>query len=396
MNLFGKKETVVEEEPNQEQISAAVDELTDKEQDAILREAFQKQKEGVPGDIIANQVPTVISKKLDSGEPAGEPPAGKPPAGKPPAGEPPAGKPPAGEPPAGEPPAGKPPAGEPPAGEPPAGEPPSDVIPNEQDDPAGYWKAIAERNDKRTKDAQVKISEQGTEIADLRGNTQAPQAGFPQQQQPGLTPQQLAVIAQTNPALAQVLAQNAGLIPPQPIQQEQEEEYDFTKPESVDKRATKAAAKALNDMVQQGIQKSRANRINTIQSNFNAASVTGRNKLINDGVPTDMIDKSIADFQKQFSINPVGTVHKLMNVDALIQEAEKRGAEKAIKDMVDKTNQPKRLSNAASQKTTLSTKKNISEMSVEELRAHIRTLDPMSKEYEDIEKLVFKMNAKGL
>ena len=322
-----------------EQTSRIVDDMSESERNKVMKDYFKSQSNGRD---IGNETPDVVTKKYSTPQVEDTPAKGTP-------------------------------AEETPADDnAPVEE--SEAMPDENADPIGFWKAVAAREKKRVVDAQKKISEQGVELSGFR-----------------------------NPVVQVPPVQH---IPPNPYQNQMpvyqppqapvvEEEYDFTDPKSVDKRAATAAQKAMTEMIQRGIQTTQRNRTIQQQNDFNAKVAEGTQRLVASGMAPEDVNKAVLDFQRNFATDPLSMVHKIISQESLIQEAEKRGAEAERKKLIAVSNQPKRASNAAPRNTnqkTIGTDPNA--MDLGQLKTYISSLIPNSPEFNAAYKVILARAAK--
>ncbi len=223
-----------------------------------------------------------------------------------------------------------------------------------------------------------KLGEMGRELGELRSQ----QAQYLKFQQ----------LLNERPELAQVIFgdrvvnQAAGVAQPQPV----DTEVDWMNPESVNSHIQKSVQQGIRQFVAQTQQQTAAQRQQQFLNTWNANVNAEVQRMEIEGVPRETINQAIANFNKTVMVDGkmVNAAWKLHNFDALIKEAERRGAEQAVQSLKAKSDTPRRVSTVSSGRPESGT--SYSSMSIQELHAIAMRTDPSSPEYDKIVKAMGK------
>jgi hypothetical protein len=131
------------------------------------------------------------------------------------------------------------------------------------------------------------------------------------------------------------------------------------------------------------------------QQNFNRATSNNRNELISSGVDPNEVDLAMQEFQSAFmSGNVYKLAHRAHTYEKAIEEAEKRGREKALKEIKSgSAGAVPRTVKAQSTKVSKAEKEDWEDMGQAELKKFAESLDPSSPIFEKFGRWVEKKAA---
>ena len=196
-------------------------------------------------------------------------------------------------------------------------------------------------------------------------------------------------ILDANPSIAQALFNPQTIAQAAGIPQQSTEEVDWMNPDSVNAHIQRSVDRGIQDYVTKTQQQQLIEGNKRFLNNWNAKVQTDTTILETQGVPRELVNQAIANFNKQVMLdgNLVGVAMRLHNFDNLIKEAEKRGAENTVKSLQNKTDIPRRVGAVGSGEIKTGGTR-YSNMSPEELHTIAMRTDPDSPEWSKIEKAI--------